>query len=80
MTFEPPIPRALWDQVPPAAQAALTAVLLQYQQPIDALAGLSQMGVPGASAATPAADPVGEFDRAARGSGFRLPSGPAHKT
>jgi transposase len=37
MTFEPPIPRALWDQVPPAAQAALTAVLRRYRQRIDAL-------------------------------------------
>jgi transposase len=37
MTFEPPIPRTLWDQVPPAAQAALTTLLLRYQQRIDAL-------------------------------------------
>jgi transposase len=37
MTFAPPIPRALWDQIPPAAQAALTAVLRDNQQRIDAL-------------------------------------------
>lgn len=37
MPFEPPIPRALWDQVPAAAQAALAAVLQQYQQRITAL-------------------------------------------
>ncbi len=37
MPFEPPIPRELWDQVPPAAQAALAAVLRQYQQRIAAL-------------------------------------------
>src|SRR5437868_14452107 len=37
MSFEPPIPEALWDQVPPAAQAALIVVLQQYQQRIAAL-------------------------------------------
>jgi transposase len=37
MTFEPPIPRALWDQIPPAAQAALTAVLRDQPQRIGAL-------------------------------------------
>src|SRR5438067_8521624 len=37
MSFEPPIPEALWDQVPPAAQAALIVVLRQYQQRIAAL-------------------------------------------
>src|SRR5262245_39294351 len=37
MPFEPPIPAALWDQVPPAVQAALAAVLQQYQQRIAPL-------------------------------------------
>src|SRR6516162_1275154 len=37
MSCELPIPRALWAQVPLAAQAALTAVLQQYQQRIAAL-------------------------------------------
>src|SRR5215470_4639901 len=37
MSFEPPIPRALWDQVPPAAQAALADVLRHYQQRLAAL-------------------------------------------
>jgi transposase len=37
MTFEPPIPQALWDLVPRAAQAALTAVLQRYQQRVDVL-------------------------------------------
>jgi hypothetical protein len=27
MTFEPPIPRDLWDQIPLAAQAALAVAL-----------------------------------------------------
>jgi transposase len=31
MGHEPPIPQALWDEVPPAAQAALRAVLQLYQ-------------------------------------------------
>ena len=37
MMFECPIPGTLWDQVPPAAQAALATVLQQYQQRIAAL-------------------------------------------
>jgi len=37
MTFEPPIPRALWDSVPSAPQAALILAFQQYQQRIDAL-------------------------------------------
>lgn len=37
MPFELPIPEELWGRVPPAAQAALVAVLRQYQQRIAAL-------------------------------------------
>src|SRR5690349_767896 len=37
MKFVPPIAPALWDQVPPAAQAALRAVLLDYQQRLAVL-------------------------------------------
>lgn len=37
MLFEPPIPRDLWDQVPPAAQAALVLAFRQYEQRIEAL-------------------------------------------
>jgi len=37
MTFEPPIPRDLWDQIPLAAQAVLAVALRGYQQRIDAL-------------------------------------------
>src|SRR6516225_5366596 len=37
MTFAPPIPRALWDQIPPAAPAALAVALGDQQQRIDAL-------------------------------------------
>src|SRR5215831_552380 len=32
MPFEPPIPREFWDQIPPAAQAALRAVLADYER------------------------------------------------
>ena len=39
MTFEPAISRDLWDRIPPAAQAALVAVLQQYQHRITALEG-----------------------------------------
>src|SRR3954447_12427941 len=37
MSFEPSIPRAHWDQVPPAAQTALAAAFQQYQQRSAAL-------------------------------------------
>jgi hypothetical protein len=39
MMFEPPIRRDLWDQVPPAAQAALLLAFRQYQQRVEALEG-----------------------------------------
>src|SRR5438270_14039466 len=39
MTFEPPISRDLWDQLPPAAQAALGSLLQHYQERIAALEG-----------------------------------------
>jgi len=32
MAFEPPIPPELWDQIPPAAQAALRAVFADYER------------------------------------------------
>jgi transposase len=37
MQFDAPIAPALWDQIPPTAQAALRLVLLDYQQRIAAL-------------------------------------------
>jgi transposase len=37
MTFEPPIPRELWDQIPPVAQAALILAFQHYQRRLDAL-------------------------------------------
>lgn len=37
MTFEPPIPRELWDQIPPAAQAALILAFQQLHQRLNAL-------------------------------------------
>src|SRR5947209_12486060 len=37
MRFEPPISRDLWDQIPPAAQAALVAALQHYLERIAAL-------------------------------------------
>jgi hypothetical protein len=33
----PPIPVALWGQIPPAAQAAILALIQQYQQRLQAL-------------------------------------------
>jgi hypothetical protein len=35
MPSELPIPRELWDPIPPAAQAALAVVLRDYQQRIE---------------------------------------------
>jgi transposase len=37
MKPQPPIPAELWDQVPPAAQAAILALVQQYQQRSQAL-------------------------------------------
>jgi transposase len=37
MEPEPPIPAALWDQIPPAAQAAILVLVQQYQQRLQAL-------------------------------------------
>src|SRR4051812_42405029 len=37
MSFEPPISRNLWDQIPLTAQAALGTVLQQYQERIATL-------------------------------------------
>src|SRR5829696_6314963 len=37
MTAEPPIPAELWAQVPPAAQAALLALVASYEQRLQAL-------------------------------------------
>jgi transposase len=37
MGQEPPIPKELWDQIPPAAHAALLVVLQQYEQRIAQL-------------------------------------------
>ena len=37
MEPQPPIPAELWDQIPPAAQAAILALVQQYEQRLQAL-------------------------------------------
>jgi transposase len=37
MPSVPPIPVELWDQIPPAAQAAILALIQQYEQRLQAL-------------------------------------------
>jgi transposase len=37
MSMQPPIPAELWDQIPPAAQAAITALVQQYERQLQAL-------------------------------------------
>jgi transposase len=37
MSLQPPIPIELWDQIPPAAQAAILALVQQYEQRLQAL-------------------------------------------
>src|SRR5688500_6479517 len=37
MQFVPPIPVELWNQIPPAAQAAVLALVQQYEQRLQAL-------------------------------------------
>jgi len=37
MSSQPPIPAELWDQIPPAAQAAITALVQQYERQLQAL-------------------------------------------
>jgi transposase len=37
MTAAPPIPEALWSQIPPAAQAAILALVQQYEQRLTVL-------------------------------------------
>src|SRR5687768_17564861 len=37
MKPEPPIPAELWDQIPPAAQASILALVRQYQQQLHGL-------------------------------------------
>src|SRR5262245_28178150 len=37
MSSVPPIPVELWDQIPPVAQAAILALVQQYQQQLQAL-------------------------------------------
>jgi eukaryotic-like serine/threonine-protein kinase len=46
MNWQPPIPKELWDQVPPAAQAALLALFLQYEQQLRSLPGRSTAAGP----------------------------------
>jgi serine/threonine-protein kinase len=50
MKWQPPIPAELWDQIPPPAQAAVLALILQYEQQLrgnPAAAGPSPPPVPG---------------------------------
>jgi transposase len=37
MSLQPPIPAELWDQIPPVPQAAITALVQQYEQRLQAL-------------------------------------------
>ena len=37
MSSQPPIPAELWDHIPPAAQAAITALVQQYERQLQAL-------------------------------------------
>src|SRR5215211_3544910 len=37
MKPEPPIPAELWDQIPPAAQAAILVLVQQYEQRLQAV-------------------------------------------
>src|SRR5215217_608796 len=37
MKAQPPIPAALWDQAPPAAQGAILVLVQQYEQRLQAL-------------------------------------------
>ena len=37
MSLQPPIPAELWDQIPPAAQAAIMALVQQYESRLQAL-------------------------------------------
>src|SRR5262245_62723433 len=37
MRPQPPIPAELWDQIPPAAQAVVLALVQQYEQRLQAL-------------------------------------------
>ena len=68
MKWQPPIPAELWDQVPPAAQAAILALILQYEQQLR--------GGPAAPTALNAANGSGagiaELSGAAGTSGFGL--------
>jgi len=38
MRREPPLPRELWDQIPPPVQAALWVLIESYEQRLAALA------------------------------------------
>ena len=37
MELHPPIPAELWDQIPPAAQAAILVLVQQYEQRLQTL-------------------------------------------
>src|SRR6516164_142521 len=37
MSLQPPIPAELWDQIPPAAQAAILTLVQQYERRLQAL-------------------------------------------
>src|SRR6516165_819999 len=37
MSLQPPIPAELWDQIPPAAQAAILALVQQYERRLQNL-------------------------------------------
>jgi hypothetical protein len=39
MTSVPPISAELWNQIPPAAEAAILALVQQYEQRLQALQG-----------------------------------------
>jgi hypothetical protein len=56
MKSQPPIPIELWEQIPPAAQAAILALVQHYQQRLqDLQQGVQSVPPPPGLLVTPAA-------------------------
>src|SRR5262245_24456536 len=60
MKWQPPIPAELWDQVPPAAQAAILALILQYEQQLRGNPAASTAAGPPPLPGGPRFEPDGE--------------------
>jgi serine/threonine-protein kinase len=60
MKWQPPIPAELWDQVPPAAQAAILALILQYEQQLRGSPAASTAAGPPPLPGGPRFEPDGE--------------------